>query len=231
MPATLASTPRRLKVFLQGQIVIPDWVDDLDSYCHWRLSEDGLAQGEIAFLDAGIWVDLSMEEFLTHNQVKAAYDFTIMSVVMQTASGRYVPDRMLLKNPEANLSSEPDGLYFTWQTVRSGRLRLVDKPGQGVMQLEGSADLVLEIVSKTSVNKDTVILRDLYWRAGIDEYWLVNVREGQLSFEILKHTPQGYDSIPAVDGWILSTVLGKKFQLQQKTDPLGHPQFFVLWTN
>ena len=31
--------------------------------------------GEIAFLDSYIWVDLNMEEFLTHNQVKAAYDY------------------------------------------------------------------------------------------------------------------------------------------------------------
>src|SRR5438094_2100843 len=118
MPATTAR-PRRMKVLVQGQIVIPDWVDDLASFCDWRLSEDAPEQGEIAFLDTGIWVDLSMEEFLTHNQVKTAFDFGIMSVARQAASGRYVPDRMLLRNTEANLSTEPDGLFFTWDTMRS----------------------------------------------------------------------------------------------------------------
>src|SRR4051794_7080761 len=111
--STVVATPaRRLKVFLQGQIIIPDWVDDLDSFCHWRLSDNAREQGEIAFLNNGIWVDLSMEEFITHNQVKAAFDFAIMSIVIQAAFGRYVPDRMLLKNAEANLSTEPDGLFF-----------------------------------------------------------------------------------------------------------------------
>src|SRR5205823_6146723 len=105
----------------------------------------------------GIWVDLTREEFLTHNQVKAAFDFAIMSVALQAAFGRYVPDRMLLKNAEANLSTEPDGLFFKWETMRSSRLRLVEKPGQGFMELEGTPDLALEVVSKSSVDKDTVL--------------------------------------------------------------------------
>jgi len=214
-------------VFVQGQVVIPDWVDDLDSFCQWRLSEDAPQKGELAFLDTGIWVDLSMEEFLTHNQVKAAYDFAIMSVVQPAALGRYVPDRMLLRNAEANLSTEPDGLFFSWETMRSGRLRLVEKQGLGFMELDGTPDLVLEIVSKTSVEKDTVLLRDLYWKAGIAEYWLVDAREAKLSFEILQFTRRGYKVTAAVHGWLPSKVLGKRFRLQKKVDPLGHPQFVV----
>jgi Uma2 family endonuclease len=227
MAAAIAPPKRRLKVFVQGQIVIPNWVDDLDTFCDWRLTADGPQHGEVAFLDSGIWVDLSMEEFLTHNQVKAAFDFAVMSVVQPAALGRYVPDRMLFRNVHANLSTEPDGLFFKWEAVRSGRLRLVEKPGQGFMELEGSADLVLEVVSKTSVEKDTVLLRELYWKAEIAEYWLVDVRDGKIRFEILEHTPSGYVATASTDGWLQSRVLGMKFQLQQSTDPLGHPQFFV----
>jgi Uma2 family endonuclease len=227
MSAITATPPKRLKVFVQGQVVIPNWVDDLDSFCRWRLSEDTPAHGEIAFLDTGVWVDLNMEEFLTHNQVKAAFDFAIMSLVQPGGLGRFVPDRMLLKNIQANLSTEPDGLFFIWETMRSGRLRLVEKPGQGIMELEGTPDLILEVVSKTSVEKDTVLLRELYWRAGVAEYWLVDAREGQQLFQILQLGPNGYVSAPAAAGWIPSKLLGKKFQMQQKTDPLGHPQFFV----
>ena len=43
---------------------------------------------------------------------------------------------------------------------------------------------------KTSVPKDTVLLRELYWKAGVTEYWLVDVRDGNLSFEILQGTPK-----------------------------------------
>lgn len=228
MSATIVTPPRRLELFLQGQLVIPAWVDDLDSFCHWRLSPESPQDGEIAFLDTGIWVDLTMEEFLTHNQVKAAFDFGIMNVVQPASLGRYVPDRMLLKNADANLSVEPDGLFFTWETMRSGRLRLVEKAGQGFMELEGTPDMTLEVVSKTSVPKDTVLLRDLYWKAGVTEYWLVDVRDGNLSFEILQWTPDGYGDVPWQEGWVSSNVMGKKFQIQKQTDPLGHPQFFVL---
>lgn len=227
MPETLTMPRRRLKVVVQGQIVIPDWVDDLDSFRRWRLSKDAPDKGEIAFLDSYLWVDLTMEEFLTHNQVKAAYDFSIMSVVNPASLGRYVPDRMLLTNTEANLNAEPDGLFFTWESLRSGRLRFVEREGQGIMELEGTADLVLEIVSKSSVRKDTVLLRDLYFKAGIQEYWLVDVRDGAMLFEILQRSPEGYVPVAAVDGWVASKVLGKKFQLQKKDDPLGHPQFVV----
>jgi Uma2 family endonuclease len=227
MSATLATAPKRPEVFVHGQFAIPHWVEDLDSFRRWRFSAGAPDQGEIAFLDSCIWVDLTMQEFLTHNQVKAAYDYAIMGVVNPASLGRYVPDRMLLTNTEANLNAEPDGLFFTWETMRSGRLRLVEREGQGVMELEGAADLVLEIVSKSSVRKDTVLLRDLYFKAGIQEYWLVNVRDGVLSFEILQWTPEGYVAAPAVDGWVASKVLGKKFQLQKQTDPLGHPQFVV----
>jgi Uma2 family endonuclease len=172
--------------------------------------------------------DLSMEEFLTHNQVRAAFGFAIMSVVQLLALGRFVPHHILLRNAEANLSTEPDGLFFAWDTMRSGRLKLVEKPGQGFMELEGTPDLVLEVVSKTSVHNDTVLLRDLYARAGISEYWLVDVGEGRRSFEILQLTPEGYVAGPAVDGWNPSRVLGKRFKLAERTDPLGHPQYVVV---
>src|SRR5882724_6954928 len=217
MSQALAKPPRRLKVFVQGRVIIPDWVEDLDSFRRWRLSDDSPEKGEFAFLDTYLWVDLTMEEFLTHNQVKAAFDYAIMGVVNPASLGRYVPDRMMLTNTEANLNMEPDGLFFTWETLRSGRLRLVERESQGIMELEGTPDQVLEVVSKTSVRKDTVLLRDLYFKAGIPEYWLVDVRDGALSFEILQRTSEGYVAAAAVDGWVASKVFGKKFQLEQKT--------------
>jgi len=227
MSETLTMPRRRLEVIVQGQVVIPDWVEDLDSFRRWRLSEAAPDKGEIAYLDSCLWVDVTMEEFLTHNQVKAAFDYAIMNVVNPASLGRYVPDRMLLTNTGANLNTEPDGLFFTWETMRSGRLRLVEREGQGIMELEGTPDLVLEVVSKTSVRKDSLLLRDLYFKAGIREYWLVDVRDGALSFEILQPTPEGYVAVPAVDGWVASKVLGKRFLLQKTSDPLGHPQFVV----
>ena len=54
------------------------------------------------------------------------------------------------------------------------------------MRLEGSPDLVIEVVSDGSVRKDMVRLRDQYWQAGIQEYWLIDVRGEHLLFDILR---------------------------------------------
>ena len=63
---------------------------------------------------------------------------------------------------------------------------------KGFKEFEGTPDMVLEVVSATSVRKDTEILRDLYWRAGIQEYWLVDARGDEPLFSILRHTARGY---------------------------------------
>ena len=38
-------------------------------------------------------------------------------------------------------------------------------PPNGYLELEGVPDMVLEVVSRSSVRKDTVLMRQAYWRA------------------------------------------------------------------
>lgn len=135
---------------------------------------------------------------------------------------------MLLTHPAADLATEPDALVAFWKSIQTGRLRITVPDGADFLELEGTPDMTLEIISKTSVRKDSQILRELYWRAGVPEYWLVDARADPLRFDILRHTPQGYEETPAEDGWIASAVFGKSFQLTRQTDPLGHPQFTLL---
>jgi Uma2 family endonuclease len=93
-------------------------------------------------------------------------------------------------------------------------------------ELEGTPEMVLEVVSATSVQKDTVELRELYWKAGIAEYWLVDVRKGNVEFNILKHGSKAYaTSRHQPGGWLKSTVFNHSFRLTQGTDPLGKPLF------
>src|SRR5262245_27911836 len=114
---------RRSTVVFQGKLALPPWVDDFESFQRWAYSDDFPTTGWFSYLGGVIWVDPSMEEFLTHNQVKAAYTATVGSLVRQIRTGRFVPDRMLLTNPAIGLSTEPDGLFFLWATLQSGRLR------------------------------------------------------------------------------------------------------------
>ena len=55
----------------------------------------------------------------------------------------------------------------------------------------------MEIVSDSSVVKDTRQLRQAYARAGVHEYWLVDARGEDLLFEILSNT--GGEFAPAGD--------------------------------
>jgi Uma2 family endonuclease len=226
-PAAESRPARKSVIIFEDRACIPGWVEDLESFRRWACSDEFPERGWFSFLNGEIWVDLSMEELFSHNQVKAPFTFTILGLLEQTPSGLFVPDRMLLSNKAADLSTEPDGLFFFWDTLKSGRLRLIEGAKQGYMELEGTPDMVLEIISRTSVRKDTVRLRDLYWRAGVTEYWLVDARGASPRFDILRHTKDGYVATEAQDGWLFSTVFGQAFQLTQQTNPLGYPQYKV----
>jgi len=212
-------------IVIEDRVSIPGSTMDLEAFRNWARSEEFPERGQFAFLDGEVWVDLSMEEFFTHNQVKAAIAYTILSLLQRLRSGRFVPDRMLLTHAAANLSVEPDGLFFLWETMKSGRLSLIEAVGEGYVELQGTPDMVLEIVSRYSVRKDTLVLRDLYHRAEVPEYWLVDARGETASFQILKYQADGYVEVAAVAGWVRSEVFGCDFQLKRDVDPLGHPQF------
>jgi len=204
---------------------IPDWVVDHGSFRRWAHSDEFPESGGISFLDGRIWVDSTMERLFSHNQVKAAVAHAIMTVSRETRAGRYVLDRMLLTNVAAGLSTEPDGLYFHFSCVQSGRVKLVDANGADTTEIEGTPDMVLEVVSRGSVQKDTEILRELYWRAGIPEYWLIDARSSGPSFEILRRGSEGYEASPTSTHGQYSSVFQKWFRLVAITDPLGHPDY------
>jgi Uma2 family endonuclease len=85
--------------------------------------------------------------------------------------------------------------------------------------------MALEVVSRSSVQKDTVVLRDAYWKAGVREYWLVDARKEPLQFDILRRTAKGFAATRKQGGWMKSAVFGKSFRLTQQTNALGHPEY------
>ena len=205
-------------------VSIPPWVQDLESFRHWAHSEEFPDSGQICYLNGEVWVDMSKEQF-THNQLKGEFGSVLMPLVKRMRSGRYFPDGYLLTNAAANLSTNPDGMFASMKSLRTGRARLVEGSEEGFTELQGAADMVLEIVSPSSVHKDTVVLLDLYWKAGIDEYWLVNVRGESLQFDIFRRGPTRYIATRKQAGWVKSHVFGKSFRLTQQADALGHPQY------
>lgn len=211
-------------LIIADQLRLPRSISTLAAFREWAY-EEYPEHGLVSYLGGDIWVDLSMEKLFTHNQVKAAISFAIMSILQHHAIGRFVPDRMLWSNIAANLSTEPDGLFFTWQTYESGRIRPVERHETDYLELVGTPDMVLEVVSDTSVRKDTIRLRELYWHAGVPEYWIVDARGESPQFEILQHTSTGYVAAEAHEGWVESNVFGCSLRLIKKTDPIAQPQF------
>jgi len=132
---------------------------------------------------------------------------------------------MLLSNVDANLTAQPDGMFVSTEGMRTGRVQLVEGVKEGFVELEGTPDMVLEVVSTASVIKDLERLRDLYWQAGIPEYWLVDVRGERLTFEILRHTAKGFVATRNVGGWLKPSVFGKSFRLTRKMDEQGNPEY------
>jgi Uma2 family endonuclease len=206
---------------------IPDCIADLESFRRWARSDEFPEAGWYSFLDGEIWADVSKEQLFSHNGVKVAVTYAIMALLQEIRTGQFVTDRMLLTNVAADLSTEPDGLYFHWSVIESGRLKLIEGSDEGCVELEGTPDMVLEVVSRTSVRKDTVVLRDLYWQAGIPEYWLIDARGPNPEFQILKYTAEGYQTTESTSAGIFSRVFNRSFQLRQQADPLGHREFFL----
>jgi Uma2 family endonuclease len=223
-----ATTPTcRADVVVSEKITVPGWINTLDEFLRWAESDEYPQSGWISYLNGSIWVDPSMEEFLSHNQVKQAFNGMFSVFFTTNKTGRFVPDRMLYANIAANLSTEPDGMFYLWATMKSGRFRMV--PGKTVQcaQLEGTPDGVLEVVSAGSVTKDLVHLRDLYWKAQIPEFWLVDAQSDEIQFDILRHAKDGYQPSLVDQGWVRSDVLAHWFRIERTTDILGFADYFV----
>jgi Uma2 family endonuclease len=207
---------------------VPPEVKDLASFRRWAHSDRFPEEGRICFLNGEVWVDMSKEQVFTHNQVKGEVSRVLSTLVLESDLGRFFPDGMLLTNVEADLSCQPDGIFASNETLKSERLRFVKGVRGGYVELEGTPDMVVEVVSESSVEKDTVILHNLYWEAGIAEYWLVDARGKSCSFEILIRKSDGYHAPRKPGGWIKSAVFGKSFKLTCEIDSIGHPQYQLL---
>ena len=208
-----------------GTISVPGWVVDIDSFRRWTDSDDFPQDGRIWWLCGEVWADMSKEQIFTHLVVKNEYSFTLTGIAKAGKLGLFIPDGLLLSNFAADISGNPDGTFLTYETLRSDRIRLIEGKEGGYVELQGSPDMILEIISKSSIHKDDVVLRQAYWDAGIPEYWLVDARTEPIRFDILHHTPRGYSTRRKKEGWAKSEVFGKSFRLTQSTSALGHPEY------
>lgn len=204
---------------------IPAWVQDLESFRRWAGSADVPEKAPISWINDEVWVDLSREQLFTHNQVRCQFDGLLGGAVKAEQLGYYVTAGMFLANAAGDFCCRPDAVFISFESLRSGRLRLVKERGGDYGELEGSPDMVLEVVSTPSAERDTAVLRDLYWKAGVREYWLVDARGEKPLFDILRHAARGYVATKKRAGWLKSAVFDRSFQLLRDQDRRGHSKF------
>jgi Uma2 family endonuclease len=208
-----------------GQVDVPAWVVDLKSFVRWADTVDFPEKGRIWYLKGKVWVDMSKEQVFSHSLIKGVYTARLVDVTEQAGSGYFFPDGLFYSNEDADIGGQPDGTFVSFATLESALARLIEGKRGGYVELVGTPDMVLEIVSHSSVAKDTVVLKQAYWQAGIPEYWLVDARQEPPQFTIFRHTSRGYVAVRPKDGWLRSGVFGKSFRLVQTTSKLRLPQF------
>jgi len=217
--------------FAQGQLIIetvactneligiycPPNANTLEGFSDWVYSKDFPEQGRITFINGRIIIDMSPERYETHVKLKGVIYRVIDSIVVAEDLGEFYPDGGRIKNLAGKVSNEPDAVFAKWETLESGKLSPPKKQDQAQdgkhMDLVGTPDWVCEVISDSSVTKDTRALRDAYHKAGISEYWLIDARGEEIDFQILVWHADGYVAAEDHDDWQLSPVFDCQFQL------------------
>jgi Uma2 family endonuclease len=206
---------------------VPEWVSDLAAFRRWTDEPGFPEQGNIWWLCGKVWADMSQEQIFTHVDIKGEIYHVLKGIVRKSGLGRIYIDGLLLTNDAADLSGNPDATFISHHAIASGRVVLVEGKEEGFTEALGSPEMVLEVVSKSSEEKDYTILTRAYHLAGIDEYWLVDAREDPLQFDILRRAAGKFVPTRKQSGWLKSAVFGKSFRLVKKKDDSGNPEFIL----
>ncbi len=202
---------------------IPRTAFSLNGFREWVLSDEFPEKLRVTFVDGEIYLDISKEELQTHALVKAEITRVLMNLNREFKLGQFYLDGVLVSNKRARVSNNPDAVFMKWETLEEGRVHLVEgkKKQDQLMEIEGSPDWILEIMSDSSVRKDTKKLRSAYWRADVLEYWLVDAREPHINFQILHWRKKGYVAATAKEGWQNSRIFQDDFRLVRESSRMG----------
>jgi len=212
-------------VLLEEQIEIPA-IHDLADFRRWALSEDFPQRGRIDYIAGTIEVDMSPEDYYTHGTLKLRVASAIEQRVWELDLGDACTSDMRISELSSDLSAEPDVIVVTYSALDQGRVRLIPKASREVgryVEVEGGPDLVVEIVSDSSVKKDTERLPVAYFQAGVIEYWLIDARGNELSFQLLRRGSTVFEPTPVdADGYQRSEVLDSYYRLDRSRHKRGH---------
>lgn len=204
-------------VVFEERLRVPAGVHTLAAFRQWAFSDDFPRAGRIDFLTGDVEVEMSPEDLFTHGAVKSAISARLHAAVVDGDRGEVFIDRARVTHRDVGLSVEPDVVVVLWSSLDAGRVRYAQaarrQPGRFI-EITGSPDLVVEVVSDGSEHKDTERLPHLYAEAGIPEMWLVDARGNELRFDVLVLGENGYRPVPpGDDAYRDSPCLGSQVRL------------------
>jgi Uma2 family endonuclease len=208
------------------RLSVPKWVTNLGAFRRWLDTDDLPEHTRAWFLRGEVWIDMSKEQLYTHADLKAEITGVLRTLAKADKLGRCFPDGVLLTNRKADLSGNPDAVFVSFESLNAKRVTLVEGKEGGFVELLGTPDMVLEVVSDSSERKDNQTLFEAYYDAGIAEYWLVDARGSEIEFHVYKRGAKRYSVVKKQPGgWVKSPVFGKSFRLARGTDATGNPEF------
>lgn len=194
-----------------------------EGFREWVKSDDFPERVRASFVGGEAFLEMSPESLHSHAKVKLEVSVVVAPLVRALGLGETYPDGTLVTNQAAELSTEPDLVVVTWEAWESGRVVATPKKNRAddAIELVGTPDLVVEIVSDSSVRKDLVALRERYARAGIPEYWIIDALGEDIHFEILVLGADGYAPRAPSGEPQPSPLLGRTFELTRAKSRIG----------
>lgn len=198
----------------------------LEDFRRWALSDDFPETGRIDYVMGKVEVNMSPEDLFTHGTLKSEVAGEVKERVRSINLGYSFVGETRISSVPGDVSAEPDVVVVTFDALDEQRVTLVPNATgeQGrYVEIEGAADLVVEIVSDSSVSKDTKRLPVAYFAAGVREFWLIDARREELRFQILRRAKDEFVPTTADDqGYQHSEVLDVWYDLDRQQNQRGH---------
>lgn len=210
-------------VLVADQCEIPGHVATLDAFRRWAQSPEFPSSGRIDWVASCIEVDMSPEDIFTHGTVKTEI-VRVLGTLSKPRGMHLFTGETRVSADTADLSAEPDVVVVSEAAIQTGRVRLVPAAGgqpDRFVELEGGPDLIVEIVSDSSVRKDRERLPAAYHAAGVREFWLVDARGAEVRLTIHRWEHGGWATDSGPGGVCRSAVFECGFTLERSRNPQG----------
>ena len=209
----------------RGTVAVPESAKDVAGFRSWTTSDDFPDASRIDWVAGRIYVDLSMQRQQSHGLPKTEILRVVANRLVETGFGEITSDVTRVFLPEGETSCEPDLVLVSLAAIDSGRV--VETPardGSDGVEFVGPPEWAAEVVSPSSVDKDTRELLAAYYVGGVDEYWLVDCRDDAagVAFTIHRRGAAGFEPVqPDADGFAASSILGKAYRLTRSRGRTG----------